>query len=86
MKSIMHSFKMSKGRRTAQTPFEKEDEFHVEKVLAKRHMKVAIESTSTNRVGRKPNKQKESILHYEIKWRDYEATTWEPIQCEFSGE
>jgi hypothetical protein len=76
---------MPRARRTAQTEFEKDDEFQVEKILAKKLLKVSVEaSSSTQKAGKKQVRQKESVMHYEVKWWDYEETTWEPVQCEIS--
>ncbi len=72
---------MPKGRRTAQTSYEKDEEYSVEKVLAKKYMKIQSETSSaTQTKGKRPFKttSRESVLHYEIKWADYEETTWEP--------
>ena len=60
---------MPRGTRTAQTPFEKDGEFQVEAVIAKKYMKVAVEGgNASSRHGKKPYVQKEQVLHYEIKW------------------
>lgn len=75
---------MAQGRRTAQTPFEQDDEFTVEKIVAKKLVKVAIEGSQTQvKYGKRQVKAKESVLHYEVKWLNYEQTTWEPSQRGF---
>jgi hypothetical protein len=41
---------MPRARRTAQTEFEKDDEFQVEKILAKKLLKVSVEASSSRKL------------------------------------